>query len=164
MQKNIAYPKVRLKDVLGAFWRGIKPQKLRLFILLGSLILANIVIIMVPIFYKQFFDVIAAGGDKNIIAGHLFLIIVYVACLNGVFWLLYRVASLSNNVYQPSTIANLKQQAYDYLMEHSYSFFTNNFTGSLVQKVNRFARAFERLSDDLTWNLLPLVVKVISFS
>src|SRR3989344_7417317 len=106
IQKNIAYPKVRLKDVLGAFWRGIKPQKLRLFILLGSLILANIVIIMVPIFYKQFFDVIAAGGDKNIIAGHLFLIIVYVACLNGVFWLLYRVASLSNNVYQPSTIAN----------------------------------------------------------
>ncbi|MBX4200920.1 ABC transporter ATP-binding protein/permease, partial [Candidatus Parcubacteria bacterium] len=56
--------------------------------------------------------------------------------------------------------ANLKRNAYHYLMNHSYSFFTNNFVGSLVQKVNRFARAFESLADNLVWNLLPLAVRV----
>ena len=59
-------------------------------------------------------------------------------------------------------MANLKQQSYDHLMLHSYSFFANNFAGSLVQKVNRFARAFERITDDLIWNLLPLFVRVVS--
>ena len=60
------------------------------------------------------------------------------------------------------TIASLKQNAYNYIIEHSYSFFTNHFIGSLVQKVNRFARAFERLSDNVIWNVLPLVIKLIS--
>src|SRR5581483_9243915 len=55
-----------------------------------------------------------------------------------------------------------KQQSYDYLMEHSYSFFANNFVGSLVQRVNRFARAFERFSDNVIWNILPLLVRVVS--
>ena len=31
-----------------------------------------------------------------------------------------------------------------------------------MQKVNRFARAFERLSDEFVWNLIPLVVRVVS--
>ena len=59
-------------------------------------------------------------------------------------------------------MANLKQQSYDHLMGHSYSFFVNNFAGSLVQKVNRFARAFERITDDMIWNLLPLAVRIVS--
>src|SRR5205823_3322994 len=45
---------------------------------------------------------------------------------------------------------------------HSYSFFTNSFVGSLVQRVNRFARSFERLSDNLIWSVMPLAVKVVS--
>lgn len=162
MQKNIIYPKVGLKDILAAFWRGIRPQKWKLLTVIVSVILAEIATTIVPIFYMQFFDIIASGQDKNAIAASLVMLIMYVACFNGLFWIFYRIATLANNYYQPATVANLKQQAYDYLMQHSYGFFTNNFTGSLVQRVNRFARAYERLSDDLTWNLLPLVVKVVS--
>lgn len=162
LQSNIIYPKVRFKDVFGAFWCGIKPQKWKLFTVIGSVIVASIAITITPIFYKQFFDIIAAGGDRDIIAPRLVILVIYGTIFNGIFWLGYRIATFCNNYYQPATMANLKQQAYDYVMEHSYGFFTNNFTGSLVQKVNRFARAYERLSDDLTWHLLPLIVKIIS--
>jgi len=162
MHKNVIYPKVKFQDVLSAFWRGARPQRLRLFFLLTSIILANITIILIPILYKHFFDVIVAGGDRIIIARNLLTIIINVAVLNGIFWILYRIASFSNNIYQPIAMANLKQQSYDYLMEHSYYFFAGNFIGSLVQKVNRFARSFERISDNLTWNLLPLLVKIVS--
>jgi ATP-binding cassette subfamily B protein len=161
-EKNIIYPRVRLKDVLGAFWRGTKPQKWSLFLLFGFIVLASITTIIVPIFYKQFFDVISANGDKSAIAVKLVGIIIQIAVLNGFVWLFYRIATFLNNSYQTGTIARLKQQSYDYLMEHSYGFFTNNFTGSLVQRVNRFARAFETLGDRLTWEVLPLIVKIIS--
>jgi ATP-binding cassette subfamily B protein len=162
LQKSIVYPKTGLKDVLGAFWRGIRPQKWGLFFLALFIVLASVAAIIVPIFYKQFFDIISAGGDKTAIAGQLLKIIIEIAFLNGLIWLFYRLATIYNNIYQTGTIARLKQQAYDYLIEHSYSFFSNNFTGSLVQRVNRFARAFETLSDRLVWDVLPLFVRIIS--
>ena len=162
LQRSIVYPEVKLKDVLGAFWRGIKSQKWWLFLLLFSVTSANIIAVIIPIFYKQFFDTLIINGDKSIIANNLLMIIIYIVILNGFFWFFYRIANLSNNTYQTAVMAKLKQQSYDYLMQHSYSFFSNSFTGSLVQRVNRFARAFERLSDHLTWDLLPLTVKVTS--
>jgi len=166
--KNIIYPEVKLKDVFAAFWRGIKPQKWYFFVLVITIILGNIVTIIIPLFYKQFFDIISAGGDpasaavKANIIPQLFTLIFYVLAFNGLMWIFYRIATLANNVYEPKVMANLKQQSYDHLMQHSYSFFVNNFAGSLVQKVNRFARAFERITDNLIWNLLPLAVRVIS--
>ena len=162
VQQGIVYPKVKLKDVLKAFWRGMKPKKWQLFILITAVVLANIVSIITPIFYKQFFDVITITGDKALVAEKLIYIIFYILFFNVLFWVFYRIATLANNDYEPTVMANLKQQSYDHLMGHSYSFFVNNFSGSLVQRVNRFSRAFERMADNITWSLLPLVVRVIS--
>ena len=58
-------------------------------------------------------------------------------------------------------MARLKQNSFDYMIKHSYTFFANNFSGSLVQKVGRFSRAFEALADSLAFNLIPLVITVI---
>ncbi|MSU60592.1 MAG: ABC transporter ATP-binding protein [Candidatus Staskawiczbacteria bacterium] len=160
MQGKIVYPKISVIDVLKAFWRGMEPQKWKLFVILFGVIATNFLYIVTPLFYKQFFDTIFAGGETSSIVQILIRIIVYIAVLHGLAWLFTRIAELFNNVYQPMTMANLKQQAYGHLIEHSYSFFTNNFVGSLVQRVNRFGRAFERLSDNIIWHLLPLIVRV----
>jgi ATP-binding cassette subfamily B protein len=160
--KAIIYPEVKLKDVLRAFWRGIKPQRWLFFLLILAMVFGNITSIIIPLFYKQFFDIISSGQNSTVIAGQLLKIIFYVLGFNVIFWIFYRIATLANNAYEPRVMANLKQQAYDYLMAHSYTFFANSFAGSLVQKVNRFARAFERITDDMVWNLLPLFVRIVS--
>ncbi len=159
---NIIYPEVKLIDVLSAFWRGIKPKKWWGILLFICVAFANISAIAVPIFYKQFFDLISVVLDKDVASYKLIIIVFEILSLNIVSWVLYRVATFANNNFQTSVMAKLRQQSYDYLMEHSYSFFTNNFTGSLVQRVNRFSRAFERLSDNLIWGLTPLIIRVIS--
>jgi len=163
-QKSVIYPKVRLKDVLRAFWRGVRPQKWVLFLLIFLMICTSILSAIVPIFYQKFFDVVSPAEyltlqNRAEVANSLMQIILQILVLNSVLWVGWRLATFANNLYQTKSIALLKQQSYDYLMQHSYSFFTNNFAGSLVQKVNRFARAFERLSDRLTWELLPLVIR-----
>lgn len=160
--KNIIYPKVGLREVLNNFWKGMKPKKWVFLTLILSVVFANIVIILVPLFYKRFFDIISEGGDKSIVAKNLFITLFYILAFNLICWLLYRVATLANNDFEPATMSKLKQQAYDHLMGHSYSFFVNNFSGSLVQRVNRLARAFEKITDDFVWILLPLIVRVIS--
>ncbi|MEI7424730.1 MAG: ABC transporter ATP-binding protein [Candidatus Staskawiczbacteria bacterium] len=162
IQKNTNYPEVKLKDVLRAFWQGVKPKKWLFFLLITAVSIANIIIIIVPIYYKRFFDIIVGQGDKVTIAQNLFATIFYILLLNLACWLLYRIATLANNSFEPSTMARLKQQAYNHMMGHSYSFFVNNFSGSLVQKVNRFARAFEKITDDFVWMLLPTAIRVTS--
>ncbi|MEK9177128.1 MAG: ABC transporter ATP-binding protein, partial [Patescibacteria group bacterium] len=59
-----------------------------------------------------------------------------------------------------NTIVNLDRRAVLILI-HSHSFFSNSFVGSLVQRVNRFARALEHLLDALFFNVLPLVVAIV---
>lgn len=162
MQRSIIYPEVKFRDVAWVFWKGIKPQRGWVYFLIFSVAAANVVGVIIPLFYKQFFDVITISGDKILVARELLVIVFYVAFLNFLSWLFYRLATVANVKYQITTMARLKQQSYDYLMRHSYSFFANNFVGSLVQKINRFARSFERLSDNLVWNLLPLFVKLVS--
>jgi ATP-binding cassette subfamily B protein len=157
---SIEYPEVKVKDVAKTVWQGIKPEKGWLFSLVGSIILANILAIVSPLFYEQFFNVLASGGNPTALAPQLIRIIFYVLAINAVLWIFNRGADVSNNFFEPRVMANLKQDSYDYLMQHSYSFFTGSFAGSLVQKVNRLARGFERLTDNVLWNLLPLVVRV----
>lgn len=161
-EKVQIYPEVKVKDVFTAFWKGISFKKWWLFWLFFCVVMANTATIVTPIFYKQFFDLISTGLDKGLASQKLVIIIFEILALNAVTWIFYRIATFVNNYFQTLVIAKLKQQSYDYLMEHSYGFFTNNFTGSLVQRVNRFARAFERLSDNLIWGLTPLIVRVVS--
>ena len=161
-EKVQIYPEVKVKDVFTAFWKGISFKKWWLFWLFFCVVMANTATIVTPIFYKQFFDLISTGLDKSLASQKLVIIIFEILALNAVTWIFYRIATFVNNYFQTLVIAKLKQQSYDYLMEHSYGFFTNNFTGSLVQRVNRFARAFERLSDNLIWGLTPLIVRVVS--
>lgn len=160
--RNIIYPKVNLRDVLRALWRGMKPNKLWFFVVIFSMMFINIVDILIPLLYKKFFDIITTSSDKMAIAPSLLNVIILVAILNFIIWVTHRILSYANNIFQPATIAKLKQQSYDYLMEHSYDFFSNNFTGSLVQRVNRFARAFERLADRLSFDVIPLLVQIVS--
>ncbi len=160
MQKSIVYPKVTMRDVIGVLWNGMKPQKWKLAAMIFCLVLTNVIYVISPLFYKWFFDVIFAGGDKDLIAPTLIQIIIFIGLLHVLAWLCRRISEFCNNIYQPFTMANLKQQSYDHLIEHSYGFFTNNFVGSLVQRVNRFGRAFERLSDNVIWDLLPLIIRV----
>ncbi|HEY9584845.1 MAG TPA: ABC transporter ATP-binding protein [Candidatus Paceibacterota bacterium] len=161
-QKNILYPPVKIRHVFLAFWNGVKKDKLWFFVLFFSMIFLNVIHVIIPLLYKKFFDVISSGADRLVTGKSLVAIITEVAILNAIVWVAFRIITYANNVYQPNTIARLKQQAFDYLMNHSFGYFSNNFTGSLVQRVNRFARAFERLSDRLLYNVTPLAVQIVS--
>lgn len=158
-QSNIIYPKVTFWDISKTFWRGVKPYKHLLFLVLFCAVSISILSIITPLFYKHFFDIITEASDKTLLVPQLISIITYVAMLYAVLWILYRLHAFVNSKFQTMVMATLKQQAYDYLMKHSYGFFSNNFTGSLVQKVNRFGKSFERLADRILWDLLSLAIR-----
>jgi len=111
----------------------------------------------IPVFYKRFFDELGQSAPAEVLIG----IIAVIAGINLANWLFAAIAHFSLSLATAKIMARLKQKSFDYLMLHSRKFFVNNFTGSLVQKVNRFAYAFEILMDNLVFNLIPIAIYIL---
>lgn len=52
--------------------------------------------------------------------------------------------------------------AFKKIQNHSYQFFTNNFTGSLVTKVKKYNKAFEKMLDIIFQNFWNITVSLIA--
>ncbi len=150
------------KRIFRFFYRHIKQYKLILFLMIVTVICAPIMSILVMYHYKLFFDVIVTQQDNPEIVSLLMKIILTILGINMVQSVLWRTAGFLNDYFQPRVMTNIVNGCFDYLHGHSYDFFNNNFSGALVKKVNRLSRAFESIADKIYWNLLPLVVVVVS--
>jgi ATP-binding cassette subfamily B protein len=152
--------KVGLLDVLKAFWKGVRPQKIAMSYTLFAFSTSSVLYVLIPLVYKRFFDTLTSGGDIEILSKTLIGLIALVFGINFVTMVLNRTAFFVLNDFESKTMARLKQISFDYLMNHSYSFFSNSFAGSLVQRVGRFSRSFERLYDTLVFNIIPLSINI----
>ena len=163
-KSSIVYPEVRITDVFFFFWQVIRRRLISLFLVISGVIAASIFEVIIPVYYKHFFDILSSGQSKEIIAPQLFHTIFIILILSGFVWICWRIGSFANIHFEAKTMAGLRQQAYDYLTYHSYSFFINNFTGALVQRIGRYARAFERITDRIVWDLLSLLIRIIGIT
>lgn len=156
------YPKVTIIDVLREYLHVAKPYWLTFVIITTSSIVAVIFGgIIAPIYYKKFFDVLTIRADVQFVVSQLIRIIFIVLTMNLIAWFMHRVFFFSMVFLQTKIMNNLRQNAYDYLIGHSYTFFTNTFSGGLVQKINRFMRSFERVTDRFFMDILQIIVKII---
>ncbi len=163
MQGKIEYPTVGVFDVLKALWRGIRPQAWVFFLAVSSLIVAQVFDkAFIPLYYKYFFDTVTAATVPAGVLSTLISIVVTIAFCNVTRIVFRRVSEFALSAVEAKSMARLRQSAFDYLIRHSQSFFANSFTGSLVQRVSRFARSLERLLDTLLYNLIPLAVTIIA--
>ena len=158
---TIVYPEVRLSDVLSFIWKGVHGKTVSMPITFLGIITASVLNIVTPLYYKKFFDVVSSSADRAVLAPELVHIILVILALGACQWLGWRVGATANVYFQGKTMAKLRQQAYDILSHHSYRFFADNFAGGLVQRVGRYARAFENLADRITWNFVPLIIYFI---
>jgi ATP-binding cassette subfamily B protein len=159
--KKINYPEVKIKDVFLEIWQSVKLQKWSLLFTVFCITVWSILSSIYPLYYKDFFDIVSSQGEKSIIIPQLIIIIFKIAGINFAIWVFSRIYNYLIISLEANTMARIRQRSYDYLIKHSHSFFANNFTGSLVQKVNRFAKGFEVLADNILWNILPLFIKIV---
>ncbi|MES2134931.1 MAG: ABC transporter ATP-binding protein [Patescibacteria group bacterium] len=162
MSTETKYPRVGTLDVFKALWRGIKPQKGIFFLLIGASIVSSIVAsVLIPLSYKEFFDILSGATNPSAAVSSLLTVVVTIALFNVFRWLARRIVDFSISNLEANSMARLRQQAFEYLVRHSHTFFSNTFTGSLVQRVSRLARSVERLLDTLSFTLIPLLVTVL---
>lgn len=150
------------KLTLKIYWEHAKKYKISLILILIFGIIAPILNTIVPIYFKKFFDTLVYNDIPDVLVSQLIHILVIIFVLNFIQWMCWRIVDFSNIYYQSAVMKDLAHRCFAYLHKHSFSYFNNNFSGSLIKKVNRFVRAFEGLGDRLVWNMLPLVVNLTS--
>ena len=155
--------KINTKGILKVFAAHVRPYAGRFAIILFLIGIAKGIDVIVPIFYKRFFDLIS--GEIAVTAeelpGLLVGTMVAVLALHGVSWLAWRVLAVSNAWFQTRVMADITQTGHEYMLGHSYKFFSHSFTGSLVRKVNRLARSFEKLADQIEFTFVPITVVIV---
>ena len=134
--------KQRTKQTFSLYWQHASRYKLTIFVLIFSLIAAVTTEVLVPLWYRKFFNLLAE--DNRALVSPLVHILVVVLSLKFLQWSFWRVATFTNNFFQPRVMADLVNTCFQYLHGHSYNFFNSKFVGSLVRKVNRLKMSLIR--------------------
>lgn len=154
--------KFNTKLTIRFFAKHVRRYKVLAIILFITVVFATATEMIVPYFYKRFFDTLSVGSAfPEQVFGKLIFIIFIIAGVNMASWLCWRIFNFSASYFESWIMANISNECFQYLHGHSYNFFNNNFTGSLVKRVNRLVRSFEGLADRFYFDLTTLALKVL---
>lgn len=142
---------------MGYFITHLKKHPGHLVVILIGTILASISGALAPIYLKKLIDLLTSSGDQTLFAGAIIILAWYIGIkfLNFVF---VRTAFWHLTLIDAKVMSSLGKFAFNRLILHSHSFFTNNFTGSLTQKISKFYRSYEAIWDIIILQVLPLVI------
>jgi ATP-binding cassette subfamily B protein len=145
--------------VIKYFWQVMRNFKIPFFaIIVGSIITASLDI-YIPLQFLKLWNVLSSNNFDFVLKARHIILIIFL--LGLVRWGTRRMVGFCNSFFQSSVMAGLREQAFSYMIGHSHSFFANNFGGSLTQKINKYARAFEKLMDRMVNDGLPLVIRSV---
>ena len=145
--------------VLKYFWQEIKHYKVSFFSVIFLTSAACVLDIYIPLQYLKLWNVLSANNFTLINIAKS--VIILILCLNLIRWAMRRINGFLNVYFEAGVLEGLRNQAFSHMIGESHSFFANNFSGSLVRKVNKYANSFEHLNDRLVSDVLPLVVRGI---
>lgn len=148
-----------LRLIWRVFWEHARRYPLAVRVVFLSVIAMQSIAVATPWFFKIFLDTAASSTLPAIeTMRQLIWILGIIAALELTRWTLHRAFGIANIYLQANAMNDLSQTAFSNLLGHSYRFFTNNFTGSLVRKVTRLSRSFEEIIDQIAFNILPFLV------
>lgn len=143
--------------VLKYFWQVARRFRVSFFAIIILTITSSVLDVFIPFQYLKLWNVLSANDFTVVtVAKNIILLILF---LNFFRWALRRISEFSLAHFQAGTMAGLREQAFSYLIGHSHSFFANNFSGSLTQRISKYARAFEKITDRMIKDGLPLLIR-----
>ncbi len=149
------------KKTFKYFFQAALKHKTLGLVMFGSIIVAATLDLVTPLYFRNFFNILAAGHPSQLIAASLINILLMITLLKAVQWVLWRLATFSDSYFTSKVSFDLSDQCFSYLHRHSFSYFNNNFVGSLVKRVKWFVKAFEAITDRFSWGLVPLFVDIV---
>jgi ATP-binding cassette subfamily B protein len=144
---------------LKIYWQYTWRHKLLFLLTLGGVTFANIFQLIEPLLFKQFFDLLASGSSPEIV-GQLITILIIISGNSAASWVCWRIMGFSYVYYSSLVMSELFNLCFAKLHLHSFSYFNNNFVGTLVKRVQWFVKAYEGVSDRIIYELGTLLINI----
>ncbi|MDE2019453.1 MAG: ABC transporter ATP-binding protein [Patescibacteria group bacterium] len=152
------------RQTLKIFWQHTRVYW-PLLLLCGAGMVAAIGADMVsPLVFKRFIDLLAIDPIHRTARGNLSSIyhtVVLIGLVMVLSWTGWRSCSMAVMKFESRVMKDLTDHCFAYLQNHSYKFFTDNFQGSLVKRVNRFAAGFEVIADQIAMDAGQTAIRVV---
>lgn len=159
MDKEKDYSNLHRGLVLKYYWQVIRKFKFSFFTGIFTIVILSILDIYIPFQFLKLWNVLSTNDFTLVESAKN--IIIYILILKIFVWGIRRLNEFTIYSFVANVGAGLRKQSFYYMIGHSKSFFANNFSGSLLQKINKYFRAFERLDDKFIRNGIPLIIKTL---
>ncbi len=147
------------KQTLKTFWEHNKRYKWTTLFIIVSIVITSILDVIEPWLLKKLFDAFTSNDpNKMEILKNLVWYIIGVALVTQMIW---RLMGYGINYLQPRVMSDLLNTCYEYLLGHSYGFFTNNFVGSIVTRIRRYPAAYEKICDTIAFELSRTFLRIL---
>ncbi|MDR0860457.1 MAG: ABC transporter ATP-binding protein/permease [Candidatus Peribacteria bacterium] len=113
------------------------------------------------VFYKDIINVLSNTVASSEIAAHALAILMYLFWVKLIQAIIMRVFDYFMVTMEMDINENLYNEFFSYFQNHSFQFFSDNFTGSLISKIRKAVGAVERLSDELSFSVIPFLLNVV---
>jgi ATP-binding cassette subfamily B protein len=159
MDKEKDYKNLHRGLVMKYYWQVMRKFKFSFFTVIFFSIIRAGLDIYIPFQFLRLWNVLSTNNFDFVSKARNIVITIFILSL--IAWVIKRIIEFCHFYFTANVMAGLRSQAFSYMMGNSRSFFANNFSGSLTQKINKYARAFERLIDKFVDNVIPLVFRSI---
>lgn len=153
------------RKTLSLFWQFTKPDKW--YFITGTLGAALGIIaqdIIPPFIVSRAFNSLQklyASGQPLLFSDFSHYIVWYVVflILGIIFW---RTQVILVWRYQIRAIQRIMEHLFDHLQNQDSKFHSDRFGGALVSQANKFAGAYERITDEFTWSITTGIVSFVA--
>jgi ATP-binding cassette subfamily B protein len=150
---------IQYKRILGYFYRHIKRHPQNVSIITVGVIAGSILGALAPTYLKQLIDLLTSTSTADRYSAALGILGMYMLYKVGAL-LLNRLTYWNLALIDAKVMASLRESAFGRLIQHSHSFFVNNFAGSLTQRINKFSKSYEAIWDVWVMQIVPLLLWV----
>lgn len=140
----------------------IKRQWLAFTIIFFAAISWSVNDIFFPYFIKLIVNTLhdyhgTTSGVYSALSGPIILLVVF--WLNTEFWL--RMQGIAMIYTLPRFRANMREQVYNYVKQHSHDYFANHFAGNIAKKIADLPNSCQSIVEVLSYSFIPTIVGVL---
>ena len=137
------------------------PYKRLLFLSILGRVIITVVWLMLPIYQTKLVDIVAMTGIERVdLVVMLIRILMIILVLDVINLAARRLISFPMIKYETEVTKDIYQECFQYMHRHSYRFFTDNLSGSLVRKIGKLAGSYETVVDIFVFQILNIVISI----
>ncbi len=151
------FSNLRRSLVLKYYWQVARHFKVSFFAVIILTIANSTLDVFIPFQYLKLWDVLSTNNFNAVQAARS--LVFFIFFLHSLRWIMRRFSGFFLAHFVANSMAGLRKQAFSCMIGHSHSFFANHFSGSLTNKIGKYARSFEKITDRMMTDGLPLIVR-----